>query len=83
MSTSSSSSGVGRWVAGESSQIDLAKKLDVWPLDEYNAALLNEVHPLDYTSSTETPHDVYDIIAIGSGAGGLVTSKQVRTLFAQ
>ena len=69
---------VARWTPNDPGQADLAKKLDVWPLDEHNAALLNEVHPLGYTSSTDTPHEEYDLIAIGSGAGGLVSSKQVR-----
>lgn len=55
---------------------DAKSKLDIWPLDEYNVKLLNEVHPRDYLSSTEKPHEVYDLIAIGAGAGGLVSSKQ-------
>jgi succinate dehydrogenase/fumarate reductase flavoprotein subunit len=39
---------------------------------------LNEVHPLDYEKSDE-PHEVYDLVVIGAGAGGLVSSKQVRS----
>jgi pyruvate/2-oxoglutarate dehydrogenase complex dihydrolipoamide dehydrogenase (E3) component len=73
MSSSSSS-----WTADDSQQAAEARKeLGVWPLDEYNAKLLNEVHPRgkDY-QTTQTPHDVYDLIAIGAGAGGLVSSKQ-------
>ena len=67
-----------RWTANDPEQTKQAKdSLDVWPLDEYNAVLLNEVHPLNYISSTENPHDLYDLIAIGSGAGGLVSAKQV------
>ena len=50
------------------------QSLEVWPLDEHNTKLLNEVHPRDYPPPT--PHDVYDIIAVGAGAGGLVTSRQ-------
>ena len=65
------------WTAGDPEQALEAKKLDVWPLDEANAALLNEVHPRGYEKSSE-PHPVYDLIAIGAGAGGLVSSKQVR-----
>jgi hypothetical protein len=65
------------WTAGDSEQAQqAATQLDIWPLDEYNAALLNEVHPRGYVKSVETPHEEYDIIAIGSGAGGLVASKQ-------
>mmetsp|Transcript_22717 Transcript_22717/g.43152 ORF Transcript_22717/g.43152 Transcript_22717/m.43152 type:complete len:579 (-) Transcript_22717:18-1754(-) len=66
-----------RWTAGDVEQAkEAASKLDVWPLDEYNAALLNEVHPRGYVKSCETPHEEYDLISIGSGAGGLVSSKQ-------
>lgn len=65
------------WTAGDVEQAkQAAEELDVWPLDEANAALLNEVHPRGYVQSTDTPHQVYDLIAIGSGAGGLVSSKQ-------
>ena len=67
----------GAWIPGNIEQEREAKeKLEIWPLDEYNAALLNEVHPYNYIQSTETPHAIYDLIAIGSGAGGLVSSKQ-------
>ena len=66
------------WTAGNADHAkDAATRLDVWPLDEYNAALLNQVHPRNYGQSTDTPHAMYDLIAIGSGAGGLVSSKQV------
>ena len=65
------------WTPNDAEQAEVARaKLDIWPLDESNAVLLNEVHPRDYLSSTETPHEVYDLIAIGAGAGGLVSSKQ-------
>eukprot|EP00546_Thalassionema_frauenfeldii_P013594 CAMPEP_0178915474 /NCGR_PEP_ID=MMETSP0786-20121207/12046_1 /TAXON_ID=186022 /ORGANISM="Thalassionema frauenfeldii, Strain CCMP 1798" /LENGTH=522 /DNA_ID=CAMNT_0020588587 /DNA_START=228 /DNA_END=1796 /DNA_ORIENTATION=- len=64
------------WKANDVSQEDAARKLDIWPLDEYNAKLLNEVHPRDYLQSTSDPHELYDLIAIGAGAGGLVSSKQ-------
>ena len=73
MSTSSSS----RWEPDNPIHAkDARDKLNVWPLDEYNAVLLNEVHPRDYTTSTDKPHEIYDLIAIGAGAGGLVSSKQ-------
>lgn len=66
------------WTAADEAQAKEARaKLDVWPLDEYNADLLNQVHPIDYETS-EAPHETYDLIAIGAGAGGLVSSKQVR-----
>ena len=68
------------WIPGDTEQAREAKeKLHVWPLDEHNAKLLNEVHPRGYVDqNAETkPHEVYDLIAIGSGAGGLVSSRQV------
>lgn len=65
------------WKAEEPEHAEDAKsRLEIWPLDEYNIQLLNEVHPRDYTASTEQPHALYDLIAIGAGAGGLVSSKQ-------
>lgn len=53
-------------------------KLNVWPLDESNAKLLNEVHPKewDMSSYAQDSNIVYDLIAIGAGAGGLVSSRQ-------
>jgi len=69
------------WTVGNDEHAAEAKnKLHIWPLDEYNAATLNEVHPRGYKGplSDGKPHDEYDLIAIGAGAGGLVTSRQVR-----
>ncbi len=43
------------------------------PLDEYNQELLANVHPSDWQNPT--PTDVYDLVVIGAGAAGLVTSK--------
>jgi pyruvate/2-oxoglutarate dehydrogenase complex dihydrolipoamide dehydrogenase (E3) component len=65
-----------QWVAGDKEQAQQAREqFEIWPLDEHNAELLNQVHPRDYASLKE-PHAVYDLIAIGAGAGGLVSSKQ-------
>jgi hypothetical protein len=66
------------WKANDPEQVEEARKLGVWPLDESNAGLLNEVHPRNYDMSCDEPHEVYDLIAIGAGAGGLVSSRQVR-----
>jgi len=75
-STSSSTASAG-WKPDNPEHVqDARSKLSVWPLDEYNAVLLNEVHPRDYSSSTDQPYERYDLIAIGAGAGGLVSSKQ-------
>ena len=46
------------------------------PLDEYNAALLDAVHPVDWKDPTPEPGFVYDLVALGAGAGGLVSAKQ-------
>ena len=53
----------------------LARELSIGPLSSpANIALLDAVHPYQWTdASTE---DVYDLVAIGSGAGGLVSAKQ-------
>lgn len=51
------------WTPLDPDQIEQAKeRLEVWPLDEYNAKLLNEVHPLGYQQSSPQPHEVYDLI---------------------
>ena len=70
-----------KWTTSNPDQAKQARdQLNIWPLDEFNALLLNEVHPVDYdiTSSKQVlPHnDVYDLVVIGAGAGGLVSSKQ-------
>ena len=78
MTTTTTTTTTTPWTAGNAAQAkEAATRLDVWPLDEANAALLNQVHPRQYGQSVETPHEVYDLIALGSGAGGLVSSKQV------
>jgi hypothetical protein len=73
----SSSSSSAPWKPGDTEQANEARALDIWPLDEYNAELLNAVHPRGYDKSVTEPHEVYDLIAIGAGAGGLVSSRQV------
>lgn len=73
MSTTSPS----EWTPGDAEQAKEAReKLEIWPLDEYNAKLLNLVHPRGYVTKTEEPPVEYDLIAVGSGAGGLVSSRQ-------
>ncbi|CAJ1954847.1 unnamed protein product [Cylindrotheca closterium] len=66
----------GSWSVGDADQEEAARKeFEIWPLDESNVKLLNQVHPRTY-KSTDEPPEVYDLIAIGAGAGGLVSSKQ-------
>jgi hypothetical protein len=36
--------------------VEAREQLQVWPLDEANAAYLDQVHPRGYTASTDTPH---------------------------
>lgn len=65
----------GKWIADSPEQAEDARNtLNIWPLDVHNAELLNEVHPRNYES--KEPHEEYDLIAIGAGAGGLVSAKQ-------
>ena len=58
--------------------ITLAKSLSIWPLDEANVELLNEVRHREYVNPE--PLEMYDLVVIGAGAGGLVSSRQVRIL---
>ena len=47
----------------------------VWPLDEHNTKLLDHVHPPSWTDPEPTKSgDVYDLVVIGAGTGGLVTA---------
>jgi hypothetical protein len=49
----------------------------IWPLDEYNTTLLNHVHPPGWKDPLPNQGGdsyVYDLVVIGAGAGGLVTS---------
>lgn len=49
----------------------------VWPLDEHNAALLDNVHPPAWQDAKPDNSDgssSYTLVVIGAGAGGLVTA---------
>jgi len=48
----------------------------VSPMDEHNMSLLDQVHPRSWVDPTPPADFVYDLVAIGAGAGGLVSSKQ-------
>mmetsp|Transcript_996 Transcript_996/g.1175 ORF Transcript_996/g.1175 Transcript_996/m.1175 type:complete len:142 (+) Transcript_996:688-1113(+) len=54
--------------------MEAQNRFNIWPLDDSNAKLLNEVHPKTYANPE--PLELYDLIALGAGAGGLVSSKQ-------
>eukprot|EP00984_Skeletonema_dohrnii_P005765 scaffold2037_cov87-Skeletonema_dohrnii-CCMP3373.AAC.7 len=45
----------------------------VWPLDEHNVELLNNVHPTNWVDP-QAKNNKYDLVVIGAGAAGLVTS---------
>ena len=51
-----------------------ARELDIWPLDEHNQALLDLVRPKGWKDPT--PLALYDLVVVGAGAAGLVSSKQ-------
>ncbi|KAJ1445970.1 mercuric reductase [Pelagophyceae sp. CCMP2097] len=48
----------------------------IFPLDEHNASLLDAVMPLRWEDAAPNDGFVYDLIAVGSGAGGLISAKQ-------
>jgi hypothetical protein len=56
---------------GNMDQVDL-DRVGVSPLDEYNARLLDNVHPKKWKDPE--PKTSYNLVAIGAGAGGLVTT---------
>jgi pyruvate/2-oxoglutarate dehydrogenase complex dihydrolipoamide dehydrogenase (E3) component len=52
-------------------QVDL-ETCGISPLDEYNAGLLDSVHPKEWVNPT--PKSIYNLVVIGAGAGGLVSA---------
>ena len=44
----------------------------MWPLDEHNVRLLDNVHPAAWVDPA--PAGTYNMVVIGAGAGGLVTA---------
>lgn len=56
---------------GNMEQDDLAQ-IGLYPLDQYNAQLLDNVHPKKWIDPV--PKSSYNLVVIGAGAGGLVTS---------
>lgn len=45
----------------------------IWPMDEQNVKLLDNVHPPEWIEPAF--NGVYNVVVIGAGAGGLVTSS--------
>mmetsp|Transcript_12535 Transcript_12535/g.24448 ORF Transcript_12535/g.24448 Transcript_12535/m.24448 type:complete len:526 (+) Transcript_12535:45-1622(+) len=54
----------------------MAKTVGVSPLDQYNVKLIENCHPPTWKDPSKGDTFVYDIIAVGAGAAGLVTAKQ-------
>jgi len=46
------------------------------PLDKHNIVLLDNVFPRDYENPKKPEDFVYDLVAVGAGAAGLVSAKQ-------
>lgn len=55
--------------------------INVSPLDEYNATLLDNVHPKSW--SDPEPKKMYNLVVIGAGAGGLVSAAGAAGVGAQ
>jgi pyruvate/2-oxoglutarate dehydrogenase complex dihydrolipoamide dehydrogenase (E3) component len=45
----------------------------VWPLDEHNVELLNNVHPTNWVDP-QAENNKYDLVVVGAGAAGLVSA---------
>ena len=55
--------------------VHVASKM--WPMDKYNTTLLNHVHPpswQDPPSENSDGSTNYDLVVVGAGAGGLISS---------
>lgn len=56
---------------------DIHAASQIWPMDSHNTQLLNNVHPPEWKDPLPNKGDeasTYDLVVIGAGAGGLVTS---------
>ena len=63
------------WAASDHTLPARARELGVWPLDAANAELLDAVRPRNWRDPSSADV-VYDLLVIGAGAGGLISSKQ-------
>jgi len=50
----------------------MTEPIRVEPMDQFNQALVNDVHPHDWVNPT--PEAKYNLVVIGAGSGGLVTA---------
>lgn len=53
---------------------DIHVAQQIWPLDEHNQSLLNNVHPPGWVDPIPKNNDFYDLVVIGGGTAGLVTA---------
>jgi hypothetical protein len=53
---------------------DQMKELQVSPQDEYNKSLIKHVHPLNWKNPSPKEDEIYNMVVIGGGTGGLVTA---------
>lgn len=61
--------------------MSLAPSHLILPADEHNTALVNQVHPADWTNPTPTGR--YNLVVIGGGTAGLVTAAGAAGLGAK
>jgi pyruvate/2-oxoglutarate dehydrogenase complex dihydrolipoamide dehydrogenase (E3) component len=59
----------------------MSRHPQVLPADEHNTALVNHVHPADWTNPT--PQGRYNLVVIGGGTAGLVTAAGAAGLGAK
>ncbi|KAA8494466.1 Mercuric reductase [Porphyridium purpureum] len=65
-----------RWSNGS-----FPEELKLWPADEANSDLLQKVFPANWRNPRTA--DVYDLVVIGAGAGGLVTAASAAGIGAR
>jgi hypothetical protein len=53
---------------------DIHTASQVWPMDNYNTTLLNNVHPPQWVDPTPGS-STYDLVVIGGGAAGLISAS--------
>ena len=58
-----------------------AKPLEVLPHDEHNRRLVANVHPPDWVNPT--PEGRYNLVVIGAGTAGLISSRLASSLGAK
>lgn len=65
--------GLPAYEGAEALELAAPADVDVSPLDEHNVKLLDNVHPAKWLDPEPQPK--YNMVVIGAGAGGLVSSS--------